>query len=242
MLDASSPGSLENIGRKACGEGALGLLISGGCDINGRVPLIERIEEIRALKGMGLLLNVHTGHVDEEEAGTLARTEIDRFSVDLHRSAEVIKNILHQSGGTERYESTLRALCVKAPGKVVPHICAGLEGDQIVHEKECVDMAAKHEIASLVVLRHMPSTSSKMRPIEPLSDERFYELIEHAVDRSKVPVLLGCMRPRGSGQVELECARRGVSGIANLRSDTEKLLCNAGFIIEHRPFCCALHR
>lgn len=218
------------------------MLISGGCDLEGRVPLIERIEEVRALKDMGLILNVHTGHIDEEEAETLASTDIDRFSVDLHRSPEVIRSVLHQSGGAKRYEDTLRALCLSAPGKVVPHICAGLEGDKVVHEKECVDMAAEHDIAALVLLRHMPIRSSPMRSIEPLGDVKFYELVEHAIDRTDTPVLLGCMRPRGSGQVELECALRGVAGIANLRSDTERLLSEAGFMIEHRPLCCALHR
>lgn len=239
MLDASLPGSLEAIGRKAFQEGALGLLVSGGCDPEGRVPLVERIGEVRALKEMGLLLNVHTGHVDETEAGSLAGTGIDRFSLDLHRSVGVIKDVLHQAGGAERYEATLRALCGKAPGRVVPHVCAGLDGDQVLHEKECVDLASEHEISALVLLRHMPS---HLHLAEPLGDERFYELVEYAVDRLTVPVLLGCMRPRGAGQVELECARRGVAGIANLRSDTEKLLCEAGFTVERRSLCCALHR
>jgi uncharacterized radical SAM superfamily protein len=242
MLDASLPGSLGPIGKMVCQEGALGLLISGGCDKEGRVPLIERIGEIGSLKEMGLLLNVHTGHVDEAEVETLVNTGIDRFSVDLHRSADVIKNVLHQNGGKERYEATLRALCRKAPGRVVPHICAGLDGDQVLYEKECVDMAMEHEIAALVLIRHMPTKASQLHLAEQLSDERFYELVEHAVDRSDVPVLLGCMRPRGSGQVELECARRGIAGIANLRSDTEKILCEDGFTIERRSLCCALHR
>jgi uncharacterized radical SAM superfamily protein len=54
------------------------------------------------------------------------------------------------------------------------------------------------------------------------------------------PVLLGCMRPRGRSDVEIEALRTGAAGIACPAAATAKwALENGG---QWRRGCCALHR
>ncbi|OPY33860.1 MAG: hypothetical protein A4E32_00598 [Methanomassiliicoccales archaeon PtaU1.Bin124] len=241
MLDASAPGSLLNIAYEIKARGGTGILISGGCDEKGRLPLTERMDEIRAAGETGLRLNIHTGLVDMETASSLARTGAERFSMDMHQSEGVIRDILHLRTGPERYVDTLRSLCSAAPGKVTPHICAGLEGDRIDNEKKSVDAIAGYEISNLVILSHVPISAAPLNPIPALTEDKLLALIHYALDTIDRPILLGCMRPRKTNRVELEAARAGVAGIANPKVETLRALQKEGFIIQHQRSCCALH-
>jgi len=241
MRDGSQPGSLSRIASEAKKAGATGILISGGCDIEGKVLILERAQEIMDVKRSGLLLNIHTGLLNDAEAAVLARLGAVRLSMDLHQSPDVIRDVLHLDAGPAGFERTLRALCAAAPGKVVPHICAGLEGDTIENEIMSVDLAAEIGVAALVVLVHVPTPGAPLRPSVPISDRTVLELIDHAVSQTDAPVLLGCMRPRKDHHLEVEAARHGVLGIANPKERTLRILENDGFRILHRNECCALH-
>ena len=241
MRDGSRPGSLLKIAAEAKAAGSMGLLVSGGCDRDGRVPLLPRAEEMLEVKRTGLALNIHTGLLDDDEAKALSGLG-DVLSMDLHQSAHVIKDVLHLTVGAASFESTLKALCAAAPGRVVPHICAGLEGDNIDNERKCVDLAAKYGAAGLVILVHVATPGAPLRPDPPIRDGTVLALIDHAVSSLKAPVMLGCMRPRKDHHLEIEAARHGVSGIANPKERTLRLLMDEGFQIIHRNLCCALHR
>src|SRR5512147_3257141 len=77
MRDGSRPGSLLEIASGAKRAGATGMLISGGCDIEGKVPILERAQEIMEVKRYGLLLNIHTGLLDDDEADKVSELGAD---------------------------------------------------------------------------------------------------------------------------------------------------------------------
>lgn len=240
MSDGSRPGDLLKIAAEAKAAGATGILVSGGCDRDGKVPLLPRLDEMTEVKRIGMALNIHTGLLDVEEAVELARIG-DVLSMDLHQSPNIIRDVLHIRSGPDSYERTLEVLCEAAPERVVPHICAGLEGDSNRYEMMSVDLAAKYGAAGLVILVHVPTPGTPLRPEPPIGDETVLGLIDHAVSKLNVPVMLGCMRPRKDDQLEIEAARHGVSGIANPKERTLKVLAEEGYQITHRNECCALH-
>lgn len=241
MKDASRPGDLLRIGAEALSSGKKGMLISGGCDTKGKLPLMERLEELTQICATGLRTNVHTGLVSREEAIKLSALKVDRFSMDLHTSDPVVKDVLHLTCTSDAYRTTLEHLCEAAPGRVAPHICAGMEGDTITNEKTALDLADRKGVASIILLRHMPTSAAPLRPNPPLSDDKFLELVSYAVRCSSRPILLGCMRPRGNPELETRCVELGVYGIASPSEEAVRRLVALGYEVVRSDLCCALH-
>ena len=65
------------------GAGAVGILLSGGCDRQGRLPILERVEEIRSVRHLGLRVNLHTGLLVSGGRPRLTGTGADCYSVDI---------------------------------------------------------------------------------------------------------------------------------------------------------------
>ena len=82
MIDARAA-SVSDIADALVAEGAAGMLISGGCDANGTVPVMKELEHIRYAARRGLRINVHTGFIGKEDAERLvgAGGEIGRAHV-----------------------------------------------------------------------------------------------------------------------------------------------------------------
>ena len=83
MISATSSAQLLDAARAAKARGARGILVSGGCDAEGRVPLAPFVGAIARLRSEGLMVNVHTGLLDEAAARELASASAEAFSVDL---------------------------------------------------------------------------------------------------------------------------------------------------------------
>lgn len=242
MTDVSAKGSMVTVGRHLLRIGVKGVLVSGGCEKDGRVPLCDRIDEITELVRTGLLVNIHTGLLDEDLARALADTGAQSFSVDVHASSEVIRETLHLDRTPLDFERTIDAMCAHAPGRVSPHILAGLEGDSTISEKKALRMLAGKELASVILLRHVRTRGAALDPRPPLSDDSFLELVDHAASLMDVPIVIGCMRPRPSVDLEVECVSRGASGIALPSSTTRKRLEALGHRVRTSDHCCALQR
>lgn len=70
---------------------ARSLLISGGCDLRGRVPILPHLEAI-ARAGAGKRLNWHVGLIDEETMCAIA-PYVDTISYDLVGDDETIREV-----------------------------------------------------------------------------------------------------------------------------------------------------
>ncbi|GIT09632.1 MAG: hypothetical protein CM1200mP30_32620 [Pseudomonadota bacterium] len=65
-------------------QGTRGILISGGCDRHGRVPILPHIQDlIRVRRELGMTIRVHPGLPDEETTVGLAKLDIDGAMVDI---------------------------------------------------------------------------------------------------------------------------------------------------------------
>ncbi|MDD1743093.1 MAG: hypothetical protein LUO85_00535 [Methanomassiliicoccales archaeon] len=222
-------------------EGAEGMLVSGGCDKNGKVPLGPFLPAIKRIKQeTGLQINLHTGLIGTDEACQIADSKADCISFDLVQDPSVIRKRLHLSVGPKAYERTLTALFSAGVERVVPHLLVGLSGDDDECEIAAIEIAARFPVAGMVILALMPTRGTPMEGARPPSDDHLLEMIERAVDVLDVPVMLGCMRPRGKWELEVKAIGLGVRRIAMPSPRTEAWADTHGYRITKRSSCCAL--
>jgi len=241
MLDGSTPGKLESLCRRLAGEGAAGILLSGGCTPAGKLDLSPLYRSMRRIKTeTGLLLNVHTGLATRAEGAALADAGVDVISFDMVGSTGTIRRVYGTDATVTDYEESLEALA-SLPVPVVPHICIGLDYGRIVGEYDAIDILAEHlpGMAALVFLVLMPTRGTPMANVKPPSDEEIMDVIRHARRRLECPLILGCMRPRGNPGLELDAVRNGVSAIVLPHPETRRVLEGTGEV-KVEKVCCAV--
>lgn len=237
MRAVPTPSDLELAARELLDGGGTGFLLSGGCDRRGRVPLGPFLGAVRSIKSTtSLAINLHTGLLDESEAGELADTGADAFSVDVVQDQRTIQNVLHLGAGPGDYARTLALL---APSqRLVPHVCVGLQSEK--GERDTLELVRSFRVRALIVLGLMGTRGTPWdgRSVTPA---RLSFFIREAVDSIAAPVLLGCMRPRGQWEVEVQAIEDGIAGVVNPSPRTVGWAVEKGLVTENVPACCALH-
>lgn len=233
MRAVSRPDELISEARGLAASGGEGLLLSGGCDARGRVPLAPFLHAVREIKETtGLAVNVHPGLVDAALARELLASGADVFSVDVLQDRRTIAERLHLNASPDDYRRTLELL---APGRVWPHVCVGLQSEE--GERETLDMLSGASISGLVVLGLMAPFPGGAEA----SAERLVRFVREAVTKIDAPVLLGCMRPRGRPEAEIEIIKAGIAGVVNPSPAAAAWARSSGYEIEERRTCCAVH-
>jgi uncharacterized radical SAM superfamily protein len=231
--------SLIDLAKELDANGAEGLLVSGGCDRNGKIPLGPFLPALKRIKSeTSLKINLHTGLVEADEAAQIAATGVDCISFDLVQDPDVISKVLHLSCGAKAYSSTLEAFFSSGVRRVVPHLLVGMSGDEDRFEIAAIETAARYPIAGLVVIALMPTKGTPMQNVAPPSQGHLLEVLERAIDALDVPIMLGCMRPRGNWKMETKAIELGVRRIAMASPRTEEWAIAQGYRIVKRPSCC----
>jgi uncharacterized radical SAM superfamily protein len=221
MHAVSSPDELLKIATKLDQQGAIGALISGGCDSLGQVMLERYLDTFRLIKDRtSLTLNVHTGILTEAQARIIARAGIDIASIDIVGDASTIRSVYGLDHEPEAYRNTLNALDQGGVEKIVPHICVGLDFGQIKGEFNALDIITGIQPAAIVFIILIPTKGSKMEHCSPPDINGVIKLIEHArIKFKQTPLYLGCMRPRSkrfreySHELEKHVIEIGIDGI-----------------------------
>ena len=241
MLDGSTPEKLEEVCIGLAGKGASGVLLSGGCTPAGKLDFSPFYDSIRKIKEeTGLMLNVHTGLLDRDDATALSEAGADVISFDMVGSTDTIRRVYGTDASVKDYIGSLKVLAA-LPVPVVPHICIGLDSGKIEGEYAAIDLLARHlpDMAALVVLILMPTKGTPMERANPPCDEDVMEVIRHARQHLDRPLILGCMRPRGNPSLEIEAVRVGISAIVLPHPDTRRTLEKEGDVTVENV-CCAM--
>ncbi len=224
-------------------NGARGVLISGGYNAEGWVPLEGFLDSIERTKlETGLFLNVHTGLVPPWLARELGRVGIDMASVDLIGSDETIELVLGVQKTTKDYGRTLKALEEVIPS-VVPHICIGLHEGKLLGERKALEIAAGVGITAFVFLVIIPTPGTPFQDISPPEPAAVGELIAGArLMFPKIPLALGCMRPRASNrtEIEIQAIRSGTDRIELPSPDAVRAAGELGLEVRRLNACCAV--
>lgn len=214
-------------------SGGTGMLISGGCDMDGKVPVAGHADVISKISGMGLKVNVHPGFLTKEEASLLVHSGVDRFSVDVHQSPEIIRNVLHLNTGPAEYEDTIDNI-ISASGKVVPHLTVGFGTEDMMMSAELI---LSKGIRDVVLLALVPTKGTEIN--EHLPEEGVLHAIGMLMDMG-LNVTLGCMRPRIYPDLEMKAIGMGVRRIANPSLATIRRAQDSGYGITTMNECCGM--
>ncbi len=198
-------------------RGAEGILLSGGCDKKGRVPLLPHLADLKRVRDeLGFTIRVHTGVIDEVTARALSEVDINGAMIDIIGADETIREVYHIEGTTADYERALINL-EENQLPAIPHIILGLHYGRMLGEYHALDMVVRHPPRLLVLIALMPLYGTAMALAEPPSIEELADFFRAARARlPDTPIMLGCARPLGTlkGEIDRAAIDAGLNGIA----------------------------
>ncbi len=186
--------TLLDLARRLSADGARGLLISGGSDLRGRLPVFGLLDQVSAIKReLGLYLSVHPGLVSREEAEALRLAGFDSVDYDLppgERAAGI------RGFPYSEFLRSLDALTEAGPARVVPHILLGLPRVRQEDELSAIEEASSRGYDELVLLVFIPTEGTPFEGMNPPSMSRILPVVREARRIFGGELSLGCMRPK----------------------------------------------
>ncbi|MFH1470630.1 MAG: radical SAM protein [Candidatus Micrarchaeota archaeon] len=192
-------GGMCSLGELEDQSGFSSILASGGCNLEGEVPLLEHSRKLANLKEKYRIV-AHTGLVPPRKAREVASIA-DVISFDFPPSTRAIREVFGISKTQEDYLESLSALSKHA--RVVPHITIGLLGGKISGEKESLELISGLEVKTVVMNVLVPTPGTRFESTEPPGVDEVVSLLGHAKKKFD-KVYLGCMRPGGEYRVKLD--------------------------------------
>ncbi|OLN32482.1 radical SAM protein [Desulfosporosinus metallidurans] len=159
MIPAPAPEKLQELGINLRKKGVTGLLITGGCNQEGQVPLKPFLPALTYLKSLDFTIHVHTGLADKETAVGLKQAGVDKVFLDMIGDAATIHRVYHLDRKPSDFIDTLEILLTESLD-VVPHVVLGLNYGKIMGEKNLIQMLSDYPLETLVLvaLRAVPDT------------------------------------------------------------------------------------
>ena len=241
MLPADTPEELYEQCCRFKEKGAVGLLISGGCDENGRLPWGQFLPVIKKIKeNLSLIISVHSGIIDEKTAEGLKRSGVSHALIDIIGDDETYKKIYHVPFGVEQIDNSLKALASTGL-PTVPHIVCGLYFGKIRGEFEAVKMISRYKPTQVVIVPYMPLAGVDTSKFT-IPDENDVEKIILFARQTMpdIPISLGCARPRGNVQIEIKAIRAGISKMALPSDEAIDYARSLGLTMHFQKTCCCL--
>ncbi|MFW9949379.1 MAG: radical SAM protein [Candidatus Thorarchaeota archaeon] len=184
----------------------IGVLLSGGCLPDGSVPLFDYLDSIKEIKAKtNLIINAHTGLLNEDTARKLAQVGVDIVSFDINMDEDIIKDIYHLDKDLEDYRRAIGYM-QKFGINIVPHICIGLYYGKLHKELDTIrfikESGLNPSLIVLIALIPPKNANNKFIGPKPVDIAKIISIIRFAYPNSEIS--LGCMRPRGNIKIEIE--------------------------------------
>lgn len=218
---------------------ATSCLISGGCDPEGRVPVLAHLERVRAWRE-GRTLNWHVGFVSEGEMETIAPLA-DVISFDFVGDDGTIREVYGLERTVGDYVQTYELL--RRYVRTLPHVTLGLRGGELGHELHAFELLQALGVDGLVLLVFIPTKGTRYADRQPPPVEVVAGLVAEARIRfPSVPLFLGCMRPKGSYRAELDplAVKAGVNVIVGPSRSARETASGLGLRAQESRECCIL--
>ena len=241
MLHAPEPDLLVEKCIQLEKRGNLGVLISGGCDEEGRLPWGKFIPAIREVKTQtGLRVSIHSGFVDHTTALRLKSAGVDQVLIDVIGDDETYRKIYHLESGVARLLASLDALD-KARLPIVPHLVCGIYYGKIRAEREAIEIISRFNVGLLVIISLMRIPGTPMwGVVSPPAEAMALLAAEARLRMPETEISLGCARQRGNTALETLAIDAGVNRLA---LPSEAALNRAryyGLEIRYQRTCCSV--
>ena len=242
MIKASNPETLVTKCCKLAHSGHSGVLLSGGSDLEGRLPWGKFYRAIQRIKTeTDLFISVHSGFLDFSTAVALKEAGVDQALIDVMGDEETAKKIYHLDS-LQKVITSLENL-FKSGLDVVPHIVAGLMHGKIHGEYNALHIISRFNPSSFVIVVLTPLKGTPMSGVLPPSPIEVARLIATArLMMPHTPISLGCERPRNKeGHIMEELALyAGATRMAVWSKRTIDMALNLGLKPLFQPTCCSV--
>jgi lipoyl synthase len=241
MIQALTPDDLIKTCEQLAIHGCEGVLLTGGCSLQGYLPWKLYIQAITHIKKFfPLLVSVHTGLLELGTAMKLKKAGVDQALIDMIGDNETWKTVYHIDQGVEKLNDTLLALRDCAI-PLVPHIVIGLNYGKIRGEYIALEMLQSLKVDALVFVSLMPLSGTPMKNCQPPSAQDIVTLMAKArVKFPKTILSLGCARERGNHQIDLLALESGINRIAIPSEKTVARAKEMGLTIHWKKTCCSV--
>jgi hypothetical protein len=246
VLEGMTPlgqGSLFDLCAALAARGARGVLVSGGCDRHGRVPLLRHARDLaRVRRELGLIVRVHPGLADEPTAEALGQADVDGAMLDVIGAEETIRDVYHLQVPVAEYGEAMERL-ERHGVPLVPHIVLGLHYGRMLGEWRALEMVAARRVKLLVLVVLQPLYGTPMAGLAPPPvDEigEFFAAARRALPDT--PISLGCARPLGPIKREIDrlAVDAGFAGIAYPAEGIAAYAESRGLRPEFHDACCGV--
>jgi len=249
MIPAKTPEILWRKTNVLAKNGNAGILVSGGCDREGIVPLLPFVPILARIKTeLKIPLAVHTKLVNPQLAKALSSTGIDAVMVDVV-DTPVLQEVYHLKHKTREHVVKTLDLLEEYNLPAAPHIILGLhkgmnrERGEVPPKMSLLEILKGRRLKSLVIVFHMPLLRTPMKKVSIPPVSRLNPFFKKAREMfPEIPVHLGCARPPGDIQKKLEilALKHGFDGIAFPSEETVNLAKKRKYSIRFQQTCCAL--
>ena len=230
MVDASKPDHLWEIARRAKNDGMNSLLVSGGSNLKGEVPLWRHVGVLKKIREeLRLRINAHIGLMPRKKISDLGDA-VDVVSLDIPASNRVVKEIYGLGRSVQDYLDLLKEISMHY--RTVPHLTTLLYYGRSSGEYWVIDQLANIGVKKLIINVFMPLPGTPMEYVVPNIEEAV-DIMRYAAEYDW-ELVLGCMRPRVR-RLEFAAVELGFHGIVLPSRAIERM---AGSIAKN--YCCAL--
>ncbi len=244
MIPAEDPETFLRMTDQLRLKGAHGILVSGGADDNGEVPLEKFIPSIDTLKKNDprFKVIVHTGLIRRETAKKLREAAVDQILIDVIGDEDTIHEVYHLGRRVEDYEETLWML--KEMGhRLAPHIIIGHHLGEIRGEWRAIEMVTNVGVETivLVVFKNLqPEAGNHLKVPNPDEISRISAITR--ILNPDIPIRMGCIRPAHPWKavMEKEAIDSGINTIAYPLQGTIDYARDMGLETKFIELCCSL--
>jgi uncharacterized radical SAM superfamily protein len=243
MIPAATPDALVEQCRRFSGRGHYGVLISGGCDLEGRLPWQRFLSAIAEIKReTGLYVSIHCGLVDDDMALALKEVGVDQALIDVVGDDETYRRVYHVPFGVSRIAASLESLN-RADLPAVPHIVCGLHYGLIRGERRAIEMISQADAEQVVIVSLMRVPGTPARGARSPEAEEIADLVAEARFRlAGTRISLGCARERGNARMEVLAVDAGVNRMAIPSDEAIRRAEYYGLEIRYQRTCCSVSR
>jgi uncharacterized radical SAM superfamily protein len=242
MIQIHDPADLCGVSARLKGRGNLGILLSGGSDIYGKLPWGSFYEAIaRAHEETGLIMSAHVGFPDRATCQHLKQAGVKQALVDVIGDRETATRVYH----LKSEHVVLDALeSISQSGlSLAPHMVAGLFYGRLKGEKKALQIVSRYKPDVLVIVVLSPLKGTPMVSAVPPSPLEVARLVAEArLLMPEVPIALGCERPRNRQGWTLErlALRAGATRMAVWSDEAVEEALRLGLEPRFQLTCCSV--
>lgn len=242
LYKADEPEKLRRLCENVAARGCKGMLVTGGCDPDGTIPIYPFVETIaQAKKDFGFKLAAHTKLANEDFIKAVKEADIDILMVDLVGDLEAMRSVYHLKNYDLGHIERSLELAAKYEVALAPHIMLGISNGKINGEYKALEMLKDKPFDTLVLVVLTPLRNTPMADCK-IDQAGVLEFLEQA--RKAFPtqrLTLGCAKTWGKMQraFEEKALEMGYNAIAYPSEGIVEKSIEMGFKPRFTEACCA---